>query len=223
MIRSGLITTSENAPSTLSQRVGDRLGQSVFPRKRNQVDDHFGIAVRLKNRSLALQPARTSPAFDQIAVMRHRNRAFIRLHQNRLRVQQRRVAGGRIARVPDGQRAAYLRQHVFGEDIGNHAHRLVDAGSQAIGGNNPRRFLPAMLQSVQAQVSQLLRLGMSEDRHHTALVVKFVESFSISPLSQFRYTPRSPRTFFAISAIQALQSAATNSGSVRKLDSSADS
>ena len=46
--------------------------------------------------------------------------------------------------------------------------------SQAVGRDNPRRFLPAMLQRMQPQVSQLLRLGMGEDRHHAALVVKFV-------------------------------------------------
>ena len=52
----------------------------------------------------------------------------------------------------------------------------MDAGSQAIGGDDPRRLLPAMLQRMQAQVSELLRLRMSEDRHHSALVVKFVSS-----------------------------------------------
>jgi hypothetical protein len=31
-----------------------------------------------------------------------------------------------------------------------------------------------MLQRVQAQVSQLLSLWVSEDRHHSALVMKFI-------------------------------------------------
>ena len=38
-----------------------------------------------------------------------------------------------------------------------------------------------MLQRMQPQVSQLLRLGMGEDRHHAALIVKFVRNLTFSP------------------------------------------
>ena len=76
--------------------------------------------------------------------------------------------------MADGQRAADFREHIFGENVGDRAHGLVHARSQAVGGDNPRRLLSAMLQRMQPQVSQLLRLRMGEDRHHAALVVKFV-------------------------------------------------
>ena len=158
------------------QRIGHGFGQGVLLGKRDQVNDDFGVAVGLKNRALALQPRAHLHGVDQVAVVRHGNRSFVRLHQNRLRIQQRRVSGGRVARVADGQRAAHFREHIFGEDVGHRAHGLVRARSQAIGSDDPRRFLPAMLQRVQPQVSQLLRLRMGEDRHHTALVMKFVGS-----------------------------------------------
>ena len=69
------------------QRVGNRFGQSMFPRKRNQMHDHFGIAVRLKDRSLALQAAANFLRIDQVAVVRDCDRTFIRLHKNRLSIQ----------------------------------------------------------------------------------------------------------------------------------------
>src|SRR5208283_2536988 len=43
-------------------------------------------------------------------------------------------------------------------------------------GNNPRRLLPAMLQRMQAQVGELLRFGMSEDRHDPTLVMEFIRN-----------------------------------------------
>jgi hypothetical protein len=40
-----------------------------------------------------------------------------------------------------------------------------------------------MLQRMKAQVSELLRLGVSEDRHYTALIVEFVRNqhFAFGP------------------------------------------
>ncbi len=106
--------------------------------------------------------------------MRQRDRTFVRLHHNGLRIQQRRIARRRIARVPNGQRAAHLGQHIFGKNVRDRSHGLMRMQSHAIGSNNSRGFLPAMLQSMQAQVGELLRLGVGENRDHSALIVKFV-------------------------------------------------
>jgi len=54
------------------------------------VDDHFSIAIRLKNRTLALQLTADFRRIHKIAIVRYSDRAFIRLHQNRLSIQQRR-------------------------------------------------------------------------------------------------------------------------------------
>src|ERR1019366_324200 len=53
-------------------------------------------------------------------------------------------------------------------------HRLVLAQGLAVGGDDPRRFLTAMLQSMQAEIDELLRLGMGVDGDHAALIAKFV-------------------------------------------------
>jgi hypothetical protein len=52
----------------------------------------------------------------------------------------------------------------------------MDPGSQAIGGYDPRGLLPAMLQRMQAQVSEFLRFRVSEDCHHPALVALILRS-----------------------------------------------
>src|SRR5258708_4200502 len=47
---------------------------------------------------------------------------------------------------------------------------------KAVGGNNSRRLLPAMLQSMQSQVSKRLRFWVRVDRDYAAFVVKFIRS-----------------------------------------------
>ena len=110
---------------------------------------------------------------------------------NRLRIQQRRIAGGRVTRVPDGQRARQAGKNVFGEDIGHQAHALCAAAeSSPFGADDARRLLPAMLQRVQAEVSELGRFGMAVDGHHAAFFVKFVR-FSISIAQPVQLSDRS--------------------------------
>src|SRR5579871_1758543 len=181
--------------------------------------NHFGIAVGLENRALPLQPAANLQRIHQIAVVRHRNRTFARLHQDRLRVQQRRIARRRIARMPDGQRAAHLCQHVFGKNVGHQPHRLVRPQRNPVRRDHPRRLLPAMLQGMQPEVGKLLRLGMVEDRHHAALVVKFIETWhlAIGPWQNDNLSAHDDKPY------SASYSASTSSGSAFNAACSADS
>ena len=48
--------------------------------------------------------------------------------------------------------------------------------SLAVGGDDAGRFLSAMLERVQAEVGELLRLGMGVDGDHATFVAKFVGS-----------------------------------------------
>ena len=61
---------------------------------RHQVQDHFGIAVGLKNGSAALQVPPQFAGVGDIAIVRHRNAALMRSHRERLRIQQRSIARG---------------------------------------------------------------------------------------------------------------------------------
>ena len=72
--------------------------------------------------------------------------------------------------------AVELRQNVFGKDVGDQSHGPMGAQRQPVGGDDARRLLSAMLQRMQAEVSELLRLRMGVDGHHPAFVVKFVGS-----------------------------------------------
>ena len=49
------------------------------------------------------------------------------------------------------------------ENLGNSAHRLVQMKDAIIGGHNTGRFLTAMLERIQSQISQLGRAGMLEN------------------------------------------------------------
>ena len=64
-IRSGLIMTSENAPSTRRNASAMASGR-VCSRERDQVDEDFGIAAGLENRTLALQLRANSSAFTRL-------------------------------------------------------------------------------------------------------------------------------------------------------------
>ncbi len=68
------------------------------------------------------------------------------------------------------------REDVMAEDIGNQPHRLVLAQIFTVGGNDARRFLSAMLQGVQAEVGEFLRLGVGVDGYNAAFIAKFVGS-----------------------------------------------
>jgi uncharacterized Rossmann fold enzyme len=58
------------------------------------------------------------------------------------------------------------------------------AQALAIGGDDARRFLSAMLQGMQSKIGKLLRLGMGMDGDHAAFIAKFVRSQHLT-LSQF--------------------------------------
>ena len=157
-----------------AQRVGHGVGQRLLARARDQVHDDFGVAGGLEDRSGLLQLRANFEGVDDVAVVRQGDLALVALHHDGLRVQQRRVAGGGVARVTDGKRAGKASQDVGVEDVGDQAHRLVQLQLLAVGRGDARRFLPAMLQGVQAQVSELGRLRMAVDGHHATFFAKLV-------------------------------------------------
>ena len=91
-----------------AQRVGHRVRQSLLFGERDQVNDDFGVAVGLEDRSLGLQAMPNFLRIHQVAVVGQRNHALVRLHHDGLSVEERRIAGGGVTRVPDGQRAVQL-------------------------------------------------------------------------------------------------------------------
>src|SRR5271169_1605472 len=116
--------------------------------------------------------------------MSNRDGALFGLHHDGLGIQQGRIASRRISGVADGKNTPQRTQHFVPEDIGNQSHRLMLAQPLAVGGDDARRFLSAMLERMQSKIGKLLRLGMSVNSHHAAFITKFVRSqhlaFSLS-------------------------------------------
>ena len=71
----------------------------------------------LEDGALALELRADVAEVDEVAVVRDGDEALGGLDARWLRVQQRGVAGGRVAGVADGQVAGQLLQHVVGEDV----------------------------------------------------------------------------------------------------------
>src|SRR5580700_5496998 len=102
-----------------------------------------------------------------------------------------RIARRRIASVANRQPATQRCQHFLAKNIGNQSHRLVLAQALPIRRDNARRFLPAMLQSMQPQVGQLLGLGMRVNSNYAAFIAKFVggQHVALALVSRSEYVP----------------------------------
>ena len=86
-----------------AQCIGDGIGERLLARLRNQMHHYFGIAGGLKNRALRFQLASQLRCIHQVSVVCQRDFAFIALHHDGLRVEQRGAATGGIACMADGK------------------------------------------------------------------------------------------------------------------------
>src|SRR3981081_827108 len=111
---------------------------------------------------------------DQIAVVRQRQTAQIRIDDHRLGVLHAAGAGRRVPRMADRERSAHLGQVTLVEDMAYQADagQVVQAG--AIGSADARTLLAAVLQGEQTekcQSSWLVAWGVDPD--DTALLPRF--------------------------------------------------
>lgn len=140
----------------------------------NKLDDDLGVARRLKESPFAFKFRANVAEIYQVAIVRNRDEPLRRIHTNGLRVQQRGVAGRRVARVPDGHIAVQLRQHFFGKDVGNKPHALDIREIRAIGSRNASRLLPAMLQCVKTKICLPSRVRMPVNRDNATFLPQLV-------------------------------------------------
>ena len=101
--------------------------------------------------AVELEPAAQIGGVDQVAVVGDADAAVGVLDGERLRVAQARAAGGRVTDVTDGEVAGQLLELAARERVGDEALLLPLVEAVTVGRDDAGRFLPAMLQGVQAR------------------------------------------------------------------------
>ena len=139
-------------------------------RSRVEVQDDFGVAAGLEDRSVADQLVAQLAGVDEVAVVADGDLAVGAVDEERLRVLELALAGGRVAGVPDRDVAGKRLERLLVERFGDLAHRARDAELLAVGGGDAGALLSAMLKRVEAEVGEIGRLGVPEDPEDAALV-----------------------------------------------------
>src|SRR5260370_25308350 len=132
------------------------------------------VVVGLKDGATVPELAPPFCRVRQVSVVAERYFALVAIDHDGLRIQQRFVACGGIARVADRQIAGKIGQDRWRKYFLDFTHRPAEVQFAAIAGDDSSRFLAAMLQRVQAKVGQLRRLVMADYAEHTTFFVKTV-------------------------------------------------
>ena len=111
---------------------------------------------------------------DDVAVVRQREIARVVTEKERLDVLNAAAAGRGVTHVADGHRTFQGRQLLFVENLGHQSLALDAAeGAVLIHRNDAGTLLPAVLQGVEAVVSQRRGVRHPVDAEHPALLVQF--------------------------------------------------
>ena len=139
------------------------------------MDDDLGVGGGMEQAAAFHQRPADSPRIGEVAVVPDRETARGQVGEQRLDIAQHRLAGGRIAVVADRPVARQAPDHRFVAEVLTHLARSVVAVEPvAVEGDDPRRFLPAMLQRVQAERRERRRVGVIPDAEHAAFLARLV-------------------------------------------------
>ena len=152
----------------------DALSRGALALAGDEVQEQLGIGGALEDRALRLQGGAQLLRVDEVAVVRHRDRPGRALEHERLGVLDERLAGRGIARVADRCFARHAGERRGVEVVGDQPHGLVDLDLAGLERGDACRLLPAVLQSVDAQVGDVRRLRVAEDAEHATFVVELV-------------------------------------------------
>ncbi|EAU66753.1 hypothetical protein STIAU_2398 [Stigmatella aurantiaca DW4/3-1] len=155
-------------PLHLAQRLGHLLLEGGLPRAGDEVDDDLRVRIRLEDGAIGHERLAQLLRVHQVAVVRHGHLPARILHAQGLGILELAAARGGVAHVADGRAAQQLLQGGRGEDVRHQPHLPVEAQRVPIRRDNARRFLPAVLQRMQAQVGQVGGLGMTDDSEDAA-------------------------------------------------------
>jgi hypothetical protein len=161
----------EGAPDLL-QSDHQRLDH-ILPRvARHQMQDHFGVAGGLEDGAFPLETAADLHRIDQIAVVNDGQRPHRGLDDDRLGVEQRARAGGRIAGVAYCPLAVEPGKCATTEDVGHMTHTPVEMYPLPVPGDDAGALLAPVLKSVEAQIGEVGRVFVvidAKDAVHAVL------------------------------------------------------
>ncbi len=137
------------------------------------MQDHLGVGGRLHDRPFAHQIAAKGEAVGQIAVVPDGEAAGVELREQRLHVAQDGAAGRGITHVPHGDVAGEPLDHLApGEGIPDQSHPPFGMEALAVEGDDPGRFLAAVLQGVQPERGDRRRVRVAENPEDAAFLAK---------------------------------------------------
>ena len=173
-MRSRVIMTMENAPSTCESESAMASTSVSGMGVGDELNDDFGVGGGLEVSAVALEARAEIAEVDQVAVVGDGDEALGGVDADGLGVEQRRVAGGGVARVADGQVAGQLGENVVGKDFRDQAHALDVGKMRSIGGGDAGGFLTAMLESIERKIGFARGMRMAVDGDDAAFFVELV-------------------------------------------------
>ncbi len=132
------------------------------------MNDHLGVRIPAEDRARFLQSAPHARGIVEVAVVGNRQLASHVLDREGLGVLRLAHPGGGVADVADGRGAQQRLEVLFSEDVLDQAHLAADVEGESVGADDPRRFLPAVLQRVQSEVRDVGGFRVSENAEDAA-------------------------------------------------------
>ena len=139
------------------------------------MDDDLGVGRGLEDRAKPDEGVAQLSGIHDVPVVRHGKLTVHAIHENRLRVGETALARRRVADVTDGHATRKLRERHRVERLAHVPHRPGHAHELPIGGSDASALLTSMLERVEAEVSEVARLGVPEDSENATFVAEFVE------------------------------------------------
>jgi hypothetical protein len=153
----------------LRQRIADHAGPVVLRAARQQVQKQLGVGGGLKNGAARFEVLLQGLRIGEVAVVAQSQSFAPEGDQKRLDVGHRAGPRGAVARVADGCVPRQIAQYEgIGEDVADFAHPLAGEQFLAVGGDDPGRFLAAMLQGMKPEVGEFGGLWVAENGEHPA-------------------------------------------------------
>ena len=141
-------------------------------RKRDELNENLGVGGGLKVSALALQARAQIAQVHQVAVVGDGDEALGGIDADGLSVEQRRVAGGGVARVTDGHMSGKLGEYIVRKDFGDQAHAFDVSQMLAVSCGDTGRFLATMLQGIETEIGFAGSIRMAVDGNYAALFAK---------------------------------------------------